>query len=54
MILAVNRSKTPQSLKIDPNFDNVFQNVRFSKNGRNGFLRQFWSRKAIYLMYSYI
>ena len=27
--------------------------LNFSKNGKNEFLRQCWSRKAIYLMYSY-
>ena len=27
--------------------------LNLSKNGRNGFLRQFWSIKAIYLTYSY-
>ena len=34
-------------------FFNARGSLIFSKNGRNGFLRQFWSRKAIYLMYSY-
>ena len=61
MILAVNSSKTPQSWKINPNFDNFFKmciflargSLNFSKNGRNGLLGQFLSRKAIYLMYSY-